>query len=215
MTSQEFISGLKMCELAQTTALTASDNILVGTTAGNKYMKASDTMFAMLDAFGAPELHRMVFRRKNLGTALTAEQKTNIQNGTFKGLWLGDYLVINGVNIISRGDDMDQDYISRAEHEEFRRFMEAENKRLEDENDRQNHRLNTLEDTVKQVAAISTSTEKLALNMENMLKEQVSQGKRLETLENRDGEMWRKVVGYVVTAIAGIFVGYIFKKFGM
>ncbi len=98
LTSQEFISGLKMGELAQTTALTASDNILVGTTAGNKYMKASDAMFAMLDAFGAPELHRKIFRGKNLGTALTAEQKTNIQNGTFKGLWLGDYWVINGVN---------------------------------------------------------------------------------------------------------------------
>ncbi|WP_366914191.1 hypothetical protein, partial [uncultured Clostridium sp.] len=101
------------------------------------------------------------------------------------------------------------------EHEEFRRSMEAENQRLEDENKRQNHRLEALEETVKQVAAISTSVEKLALNMENMLKEQVNQGKRLETLEGRDGEMWRKVVGYVATAIAGIVVGYIFKQLGM
>ena len=93
--------------------------------------------------------------------------------------------------------------------------MESENKRLEEENDRQNHRLNALEETVKQVAAISTSVEKLALNMENMLKEQVSQGKRLETLEGRDGEMWRKVVGYVVTAVIGIIVGYLFKQLGM
>ena len=51
--------------------------------------------------------------------------------------------------------------------------------------------------------------------MENMLKEQVSQGKRLETLESRDGEMWRKVVGYVITAIAGVFIGYLFKQVGM
>lgn len=104
---------------------------------------------------------------------------------------------------------MDGEYITRHEHEEFRRSMESENKRLEEENDRQNHRLNALEETVKQVAAISTSVEKLALNMENMLKEQVSQGKRLETLEGRDGEMWRKVVGYVVTAVIGIIVGYL------
>ena len=110
---------------------------------------------------------------------------------------------------------MDGDYISRHEHEEFRRSMEAENQRLEDENIRQNHRLNTLEETVKQVAAISTSVEKLALNMENMLKEQVNQGKRLETLESRDGEMWRKVVGYVVTAVVGIVVGFLFKQAGM
>lgn len=110
---------------------------------------------------------------------------------------------------------MDGDYISRHEHEEFRRSMEAENQRLEDENKRQNYRLDALEDTVKQVAAISTSVEKLALNMENMLKEQVNQGKRLETLESRDGEMWRKVVGYIATAIAGIVVGFLFKQLGM
>ena len=110
---------------------------------------------------------------------------------------------------------MDGDYISRHEHEEFRRSMEAENQRLEDENIRQNHRLNALEETVKQVAAINTSVEKLAVSMENMLKEQVSQGKRLETLESRDGEMWRKVVGYVITAIAGVFIGYLFKRVGM
>ena len=110
---------------------------------------------------------------------------------------------------------MDGDYISRHEHEEFRRSMEAENQRLEDENIRQNHRLNALEETVKQVAAISTSVEKLALNMENMLKEQVSQGKRLETLESRDGDMWRKAVGYAVTAVVGVIIGYIFKQLGM
>lgn len=110
---------------------------------------------------------------------------------------------------------MDGDYISRQEHEEFRRSMESENKRLEEENDRQNHRLNTLEETVKQIAAISTSVEKLALNMENMLKEQVSQGKRLETLESRDGDMWRKAVGYVLAAAIGAIVGYIFKQLGM
>ena len=110
---------------------------------------------------------------------------------------------------------MDGDYISRHEHEEFRRSMEAENQRLEDENIRQNHRLNALEETIKQVAAISTSVEKLALNMENMLKGQVNQGKRLETLESRDGEMWRKVVGYVVTAVVGIVVGFLFKQAGM
>ena len=109
---------------------------------------------------------------------------------------------------------MEGDYISREEHNEFRRSMDAENKRLEDENNRQNHRLEVLEETVKQVAFISTSVEKLALNMENMLKEQVSQGKRLETLESRDGDMWRKAVGYAVTAIIGIVLCYIFKQLG-
>lgn len=110
---------------------------------------------------------------------------------------------------------MDGEYITRQEHEEFRRSMNSENQRLEDENNRQNHRLDALERTIEQVAAINTSVEKLALNMKNMLDEQVSQGKRLETLEGRDGEMWRKVVGYVVTAVIGIIVGYLFNQLGM
>lgn len=46
----------------------------------------------------AAEMHRMIFRGKNLGTSLTAAQKTAIQNGTFTDLWLGDYWVIGGVN---------------------------------------------------------------------------------------------------------------------
>ena len=29
-------------------------------------------------------------------------------------------------------------------------------------------------------------------------------GKRLVSLESKDGEMWRKVVGYVITAVIGI-----------
>ena len=105
--------------------------------------------------------------------------------------------------------------ISRAEHEEFRRLMESENARLEEENDRQNHRLAVLEKSVQQISNLAASTEKLATNMENMLKVQEQQGKRLETLEGRDGEMWRKVTGYIVTAIIGIVIGFIFTQVGM
>lgn len=110
---------------------------------------------------------------------------------------------------------MDENYISRAEHEEFRRSMDAENKRLEDENDRQNHRLDTIEESIKQIAALSTSFEKLAVNMESMLKEQLSHVKRLESLESRDGDMWRKSVSYAVTVIIGIVIGFVFRQFGM
>lgn len=97
--------------------------------------------------------------------------------------------------------------ITRAEHEEFRR-------RIEEENKRQDKRLEQLEENTKRLETVNTSIEKLAANMENMLKEQVQQGKRLEVLEGRDGEMWRKVVGYIVTAIIGIIVGFIFTQLG-
>ena len=98
--------------------------------------------------------------------------------------------------------------ITRAEHEEFRR-------RLEEENKRQDTRIGILEDSVRQIGALATSVEKLAVSMQSMLKEQEKQGKRLEALEGRDGEKWRKVMGYIAMAIVGIVLGYLFKRIGM
>lgn len=51
--------------------------------------------------------------------------------------------------------------------------------------------------------------------MAGMVKVQEQQGKRLETLEGRDGEMWRKVFGYIVTAVLGIVIGFAFRQIGM
>ena len=98
--------------------------------------------------------------------------------------------------------------ITRAEHEEFRR-------RLEEENQRQDKRISLLEESVRETGQLTTSVEKLAVSMASMVKEQEKQGKRLETLEARDGEMWRKVVGYVVTAVIGIVLGFMFTQIGM
>lgn len=102
---------------------------------------------------------------------------------------------------------MDDPYISRAEHEEFSR-------RLAEENKRQDKRIEMLEENVREMRALTNSVERLATSVEDMVKEQEKQGKRLETLEDRDGEMWRKAVGYVVTAVIGVFVGYVFTQLG-
>lgn len=98
--------------------------------------------------------------------------------------------------------------ITRAEHEEFRRRMEEEHSRV-------NRRLEILEENTEKLNKLNTSIEKLAVNMESMLKEQVQQGKRLSVLENRDGEKWRSVVGYVITLIVGLAVGYIATSVGI
>ena len=98
--------------------------------------------------------------------------------------------------------------ITRAEHEEFRRRMEEEHKR-------QDRRIELLEESTEKLNMLNTSIEKLAVNMESMLKEQLQQGKRLEILESRDGEMWRKVVGYVITAVLGVIIGFVFRQIGM
>lgn len=46
----------------------------------------------------APEMHRNIFRGKNLGSSVTSTQLANIRNGTFKDLYVGDYWPIGGVN---------------------------------------------------------------------------------------------------------------------
>ncbi len=105
--------------------------------------------------------------------------------------------------------------ISRAEHEEFARRMEIENQRFEDEDARQNRRLEVLEENVREMSTLATSVEKLATNMEGMLREQERQGKRLETLESRDGEMWRKVTSYVLTCVVGAVLALVFTHIGL
>lgn len=108
-----------------------------------------------------------------------------------------------------------EDYITKQEHETFSKLMTSENQRLADENSRQNRRIEKLEETVCQIGALATSVEKLACSMEGMVKEQERQGKRLEALESRDGEMWRKVTGHLITVVIGIVVGFIFTQIGM
>ena len=98
--------------------------------------------------------------------------------------------------------------ITRAEHEEFR-------SRLEEENRRQDKRIELLEENTKRIETLNGTIGKLAANMEGMLKEQLRQGQRLELLESRDGELWRKVVSYAVTAIVGIVIGFVAKQLGM
>ena len=98
--------------------------------------------------------------------------------------------------------------ISREEHQEFC-------KRMEEENRRQNHRIELLEGSVQQLSKLAASVEKMAASLQSMVREQEQQGKRLTALESRDGEMWRKVVTYAITAAVGIIVGFAAKQIGM
>ena len=86
---------------------------------------------------------------------------------------------------------------------------------LEAEDNRQNRRIEILENSVQQLQELVTSVQTLANNMENMVKEQGQQSARLEALESRDGEKWRTVTSYLLTAILGIAVGIIAKQFGL
>ena len=110
--------------------------------------------------------------------------------------------------------------IERAEHNEFERRMEVELKRLADEDARQNKRLDVIEDNlnrivIQQLTNLTTTIEKLNLSVSNILKEQSEISKRVEKLESRDGEMWRKIVSHIATTILGIVIAYLFLQLGM
>ncbi len=72
--------------------------------------------------------------------------------------------------------------ITRAEHEEFCR-------RIDEENRRQNRRIELLEEGEQRIATLTASVERLATSMESMLKEQERQGgwKRWKAATGRCG----------------------------
>ena len=93
-----------------------------------------------------------------------------------------------------------EDYVSRKEHEEFV-------KRIEDEEDRQNHRLQELEKVTKEINALTISVEKMAMSTETMAKELNSQGLRLKELEDVPGDNWTSLKSGIINAIAAAIGG--------
>jgi len=76
--------------------------------------------------------------------------------------------------------------ITHAEQTRFEKAIDVGLNRLADEDSRQNKRIDALEESFKQISALASSVEKLAVNMEGMVKEQERQGQRLSQLEARD-----------------------------
>jgi hypothetical protein len=91
---------------------------------------------------------------------------------------------------------MEQEYVTVAVHEEFA-------KRIEDENSRQNHRINTLEESVKDISKISINVERLAANIEAMTNEIKRQGDRLTAIEEKPAKRWDAVITGIIGAIVG------------
>ena len=94
---------------------------------------------------------------------------------------------------------MPDDYVSRMEHEEFV-------KRIDDNAKQLNDRIDRIERQNSQITDLLVLVNKLAGSMEHMMKDTEDQGKRLDKLESQDGEMWRKFLGYVISAIVGIAI---------
>lgn len=79
--------------------------------------------------------------------------------------------------------------------------------RLDAENTRQNRRLEKIDERIENLSDLAMSVQKLALNMEQMLKEQVDQGNRLKVLEDKPAEAWNSLQKTVFTTIVGAIAG--------
>ena len=93
---------------------------------------------------------------------------------------------------------MPEDYVSRHEHAESI-------KRIEEENNRQNHRIGMLEESMQQIHSIALSVKELAINMAGMQEEMKRQGERLSRIEAEPADAWktmkRTILTVAVTAI--------------
>lgn len=100
-----------------------------------------------------------------------------------------------------------ENYISRQEHDEFVKRMQDEHKRI-------HYRITDTEKKVDKIYDLTSSVERLATSIESMAREQKEQGERLEELEARDGETWRKVKWYILTLAIGAVAGAVFTTIG-
>lgn len=102
----------------------------------------------------------------------------------------------------------DKDYVTRFEYDERQ-------KRIDDENNRQNHRLDKLETITDQIAEMAASIKAMVVTMQSMQKEQEEQGKRLTDIEKKPADNWNQLVYSLIAMIATAAVTYILTKGGL
>ena len=93
--------------------------------------------------------------------------------------------------------------------------FDAKLKAVDDENNRQNHRLEKLESVVEKITEIATSVQLLAQNVATMTKELERQGKRLDRIEDEPADKWKKFTWLIVTGFVGAVIGFLASKIGL
>ncbi len=79
--------------------------------------------------------------------------------------------------------------------------------RIHDEDRRQNHRLDELEQVIKSMQEITNSVQELAINMKHMAEEQIKQGEKLDQLEKSPVESFKAAKRTALSTIIGIIAG--------
>ena len=100
------------------------------------------------------------------------------------------------------------EYLPKSVHEEFA-------KRMEDENLRQNKRIEECEQRIRTVGEIVRSLDRLTVSVEQMAIEVQKQGERLENIEKEPADMWKKATWEVIKYVIAIVLGVVAVKIGL
>lgn len=87
--------------------------------------------------------------------------------------------------------------------------------RINDEQTRQNRRIDALESKADALSDLAASVKVLANNMETIAKDQAKISTRLDELESEPAENWKKLVGYVLGAIVAGVIGFLLRGAGV
>lgn len=101
-----------------------------------------------------------------------------------------------------------EEYVTKAVHD-------LEIGRINDEQTRQNRRLDLVEGKIENLAELTASVKVLASNMESLAKEQTKITTRLDELESEPAENWKKLVGYAIGAIVAGVIGFLLRGAGV
>ncbi|MBQ9568133.1 MAG: hypothetical protein IJR31_08690 [Lachnospiraceae bacterium] len=100
------------------------------------------------------------------------------------------------------------EYLPKSVHEEFA-------KRMEDENHRQNKRIEECEQRIRAVGEIVRSLDRLTVSVEQMAVEVQKQGERLERIEAEPADNWKKATWEIIKYVIVLVLGVVAVKIGI
>lgn len=91
-------NGKTMSQFSEVTSPNATDTLWILSGGSLKKIQAKNLVSALTNiTFSGAGAHNAIYRGNNLGTALAKAQTDAIAAGTFDGMYIGDYWVINNV----------------------------------------------------------------------------------------------------------------------
>jgi len=100
------------------------------------------------------------------------------------------------------------EFITVEVHKEFAERIDAED-------NRQNKRIERLEESMAMIQSLTVSVEKMALSIEGLTKEVGKQGDRLTAIEEKPAKNWEKAVWAIGSAFLTGIIAFILRALGI